>query len=396
MIKKILIIFILLVSLAAGFAYLKPPAKAPLVSYTTVAKDDYYETILSTGTVVLEGLTDIKTEVSGKIVNLFVKEGDEIAKDQILLEFETIDILLDLQQAEANYILAKARYDEIVNTTCPTSQEQYHQATLTQQELEDKLIKYERLFIQKAVSRDSVEEVSHQLELQKSMTEIQKKHMESCAEGGAKRETALAEIKAAQARIDLLKNKLNRHTIRSPLEGIIIEQHKSLGEYSMIGESLFTIAGQDEKYIEIELDERNLPKIKRGQLVFVSTEFSPENKVKGLIQYIAPSVNIDKGTVSLKVELIEDDEYLIKNLTVRCEIIISEYPDSLIIPQEYIWSENSRFYIYSYQNGKAEKKQIILDNPNAREVRIIEGVMHNEIILFPAGLQANMDVTLND
>jgi len=392
-VKKILIIFIILIiTLCAFYFYQRSTPKE--VNFTNVKQVNYFEKILTSGTVLLEGLTEVKTEVSGKIVDVYVDEGDTFKKGQALLKFDNTDVNLDLKQAEASYTLAQSRYDEIVNTTCPTSREQYHQATLSEDELQKKAEKYQTLYDQKAISLEKLEEVKHQLELQQSNTLIQKKFMESCAEGGAKRETAQAEMKAAQARIDLLKNNLKKHTILSPLDGIILQKYKSPGEYAMIGEGLFTIAKQDSKYVEIELDERNLPRISLNQTVSISTEFAPENKIQGYIDYIAYSVDPDKGTVKIHVKLIEDEDFLIENLTVRCEIISKEYPNSLVIPQIFIFQENDDYFVFAYGDGLVQKKKIKIDNPNAQEIRIIEGILPNEIILAPKGLKTGMKVIL--
>lgn len=393
--KKLFIILIIL-SLGIGGYFFYQWSNPIEVSYIQVQQADYSEKILSTGTVLLEGLTDIKTEVAGKITDVQAIEGDEIKQGQVLLQFEKSDVFLDLKQAESSYALAKSRYDEIVNTTCPTSQEQYRQAQLATQELQEKVTRYERLYAQQAIAQDRLDEAKHQLELQQSTSEIQKKFMESCAEGGAKRETALAEMESAQIRIDLLKNRLKKHTINSPINGIIIEQYKSLGEYAMVGETLFTVAENDSKYIEIELDERNIPLIKLNQKVFVSTEFSPDMKTEGIISYIAPSVDVDKGTVKLKVKLIENDNSFIKNMTVRCEIIYAEYPDSLVIPQKYIIREEGEFFVFIDEAGKVKKKKIVIDNPNAQEIRIIEGLQLEEIIVNPSGLKSGMEIVLID
>jgi len=392
-VKKILIIlFVLMIVLGAFFFYQRSTPKE--VNFTKVQQVDYYEKTLTTGTILLEGLTEVKTEVSGKIVNVYADEGDTFKKGQSLLKFDTTDVYLDIKQAEASYTLAKSKYDEIVNTTCPTSREQYRQSKLAEDEIQEKAIKYQKLYDQKAISLEKLEEVKHQLEIQQSNTLIQKNFSESCAEGGTKRGTALAEIKAAQARIDLLKSKLKKHTILSPLNGIVLQKYKSLGEYAMIGESLFTIAKQDSKYVEIELDERNLPRINLKQIVTISTEFAPENKIQGYINYIASSIDPNKGTVQIKVKLFDDEDFLIKNLTVRCEIISKEYPNSLVIPQKYVFQENDDYFVFSYQDGLVQKKQIIIDNPNAREIRIIEGIQSNDIILELEGLEEGNKVVL--
>ena len=390
--KILLIVFVLIIAISAFYFYQRSSPKE--VDFIRVKQVDYYEKILTTGTVLLEGLTEIKTEVSGKIVNVYVDEGDTFEKGKALLKFNTTDIYLDLQQAEANFSLAKSKYDEIVNTTCPTSREQYRQAKLAEDELQEKTTKYQKLYDQKAISLEKLDEVKHQLELQQSNTQIQKSFSESCAEGGTKRDTALAEMKAAQARIDLLKSNLNKHTIFSPLDGIILQKYKSLGEYAMIGESLFAIAKQDSKYVEIELDERNLPRVNLNQAVTISTEFAPENRIQGYIDYIASSVDPNKGTVKIKVRLIEDEDYLIKNLTVRCEIISKEYPNSLVVPEKFVIRENDDYFVFSYQDGFVQKKKLIIDNPSSRDIRIIEGIESEDIILKPDGLEEGNKVVL--
>jgi len=392
-VKKILIILIILIS-ALGAFYFYQRSTPKEVNFTKVEQVDYFEKILTSGTVLLEGLTEVKTEVSGKIVDVYVDEGDTFKKGQALLRFDNTDVNLDLKQAEASYSLAQSRYDEIVNTTCPTSREQYRQAKLAEEDLQGKLEKYQKLYDQKAISLEKLEEIKHQLELQQSNTLIQNKFMESCAEGGAKRETALAEMKAAQARIDLLKNNLKKHTILSPLDGIILQKYKSPGEYAMIGEGLFTIAKQDSKYVEIELDERNLPRISLNQTVSISTEFAPENKIQGYIDYIAYSVDPNKGTVKINVKLIEDEDFLIEYLTVRCEIISKKYPNSLVIPQMFLFQGNGDYFVFSYQDGLVQKKAIKIDNPRAQEIRVIEGLFPNEVILEPEGLKTGMKVIL--
>jgi len=146
--------------------------------------------------------------------------------------------------------------------------------------------------------------------------------------------------------------------------------------------------------VEIELDERNLPRISLNQTVSISTEFAPENKIQGYIDYIAYSVDPDKGTVKIHVKLIEDEDFLIENLTVRCEIISKEYPNSLVIPQIFIFQENDDYFVFAYGDGLVQKKKIKIDNPNAQEIRIIEGILANEIILEPEGLKTGMKVIL--
>lgn len=87
--KKLFIILIIL-SLGIGGYFFYQWSNPIEVSYIQVQQADYSEKILSTGTVLLEGLTDIKTEVAGKITDVQAIEGDEIKQGQVLLQFEKV------------------------------------------------------------------------------------------------------------------------------------------------------------------------------------------------------------------------------------------------------------------------------------------------------------------
>ena len=90
----------------------------------------------------------------------------------------------------------------------------------------------------------------------------------------------------------------------------------------------------------------------------------------------------------------EDEDFLIEYLTVRCEIISKEYPNSLVIPQMFVFQVNDDYFVFYYRDGLAQKKKVKIDNPSAREIRIIEGILANEIILEPEGLKTGMKVIL--
>jgi multidrug efflux pump subunit AcrA (membrane-fusion protein) len=96
MIKKMLFLLVIIL-IGFGIFYLYQDSNQLKVSYSRVKQTDYYEKILTTVIVLLEGLTKIKTEVSGKIIDLMSIEGDEIKAGQVLLKFETIDVFLDLK-----------------------------------------------------------------------------------------------------------------------------------------------------------------------------------------------------------------------------------------------------------------------------------------------------------
>lgn len=85
-------------------------AKEPKIEYTTVSvyRGDLVQTVSETGTVKSNNEVELNFPASGKIVNIFVKVGDEVKKDQVLAELDNSDLELKAREAKANLNVAIA------------------------------------------------------------------------------------------------------------------------------------------------------------------------------------------------------------------------------------------------------------------------------------------------
>ena len=156
-----------------------------------------------------------------------------------------------------------------------------------------------------------------------------------------------------------------------------------------------TIIRDETALVEVPLDERYISSIEKGQKVLVSSDEYASEKLEGVIASISPSVDIDTGTILLKVRLNENRPYLIKNLTVRCEIITGIFENSIAIPEKFLFKENGSNFVFVFENGKAVKRNVLPALNNTARVRITEGLFDGETILLPNGLKDGDSVRLS-
>ena len=92
-------------------------------------------------------------------------------------------------------------------------------------------------------------------------------------------------------------------TIYSPLSGIVIEKLKQQGERVQLGERIYTIADLSQVWVHLDAYESDLPWVRYGQDVTITTEAFPGEEFHGRIAFIQPVLNEKTRTVKVRVNV---------------------------------------------------------------------------------------------
>ena len=141
---------------------------------------------------------------------------------------------------------------------------------------------------------------------------------------------ARANLREAEASLDLARTYLDWTVIRSSLDGVVLEKLVDAGELvtpqSFGGTrgpstALLAIADPKDLQVEIDLNEADLAKVFRNQKCKVSPEAYPDKAYDGLVVEIAPEANRQKGTLQVKVQIKNPDEFLTPELSARVDFL---------------------------------------------------------------------------
>lgn len=123
--------------------------------------------------------------------------------------------------------------------------------------------------------------------------------------------------------------------VRSPLSGIITEKHAIVGELSDPSKSLYTVADLSSVWVLVDINEKDLAKVHRGQMATVTVGAFPDLKLKGRITYIADLVNEASRTVKARVEVANPGRKLKPEMFATVELALpSGVPPVLAVPEE--------------------------------------------------------------
>ncbi len=236
------------------------------------------ETVSASGKIQPEVEVKISPDVSGEIVDLFVKEGQEVKKGEVLCKINPLLYISNKERTEASVNTTKAN---LANSKARLVQSK---AVFVNAELT--FNRNKKLFDQGAISEAEFEN-------SKSQYESAKADVEAAAQTVSASDF---NIKNAVASLEEANNNLDRTIIRSPVDGKVSKLNVEKGERvvgtsQMAGTELLRIANLNEMEVVVDVNENDIVKIHLNDTTLIEVDAYLGQKFKGIVTSIANSAN---------------------------------------------------------------------------------------------------------
>jgi multidrug efflux pump subunit AcrA (membrane-fusion protein) len=184
---------------------------------------------------------------------------------------------------------------------------------------------------------------------------------------------------------------LEATTIKAPADGMIIYARR-WGRYkTKIGDAvspsnpvIATLPDLNILISETYMEEIYISKIKTGDSVRVYIDALKNKEIPGIISNIAnigqDMSGFDAKVFKLNVRLNGDLSKLRPSMTTNNEVIIKKVEKALVIPLNYLFSENGKEFVYLKEQGKITRRSVKTGEKNDKEVIIISGLKENDRI----------------
>jgi len=139
-----------------------------------------------------------------------------------------------------------------------------------------------------------------------------------------------AAVTAAKGGADVAQTYVDWCTIRSPINGVVMEKlvnpnelvmPQSFGGARGPSTALMAVADPKDLQVEIDVNEADLSKISLGQKCRVSPEAYPDKSYGGVVAEVAPEADRAKGTLQIKVQILNPDHFLTPELSAKVEFL---------------------------------------------------------------------------
>jgi HlyD family secretion protein len=304
--------------------------------------------VTSTGTVNPLNTVKVGSQISGNIIELLVDYNSPVNKDQVIARIDDAVYRAQLDQAKAQLSLARSQLLEKqkdilaaqANVDSAAAQLDSAQASLRETKLQ-----YERiakLRETKTVAQSAFDEIQAKRDNARSAVEVAKATVQTA---NAQLQRVQAQEKGARALIDerraaltLAEVRLNYCTIRSPINGTVIERAVDVGQTvaaSLQSPVLFTIA-EDLKNMQLEVDvsEADIGRIEALQDVEFAVDAYTDKKFQAKVRQVRNSPTNIQNVVTYKVvaDVDNEDGLLRPGMTANVSLIVAQKDEILKVP----------------------------------------------------------------
>ncbi|SNZ13941.1 efflux RND transporter periplasmic adaptor subunit [Hydrogenobacter hydrogenophilus] len=312
----------------------------------------------------------VKSEVSGYIQEIRVKEGDKVKKGQILAVIDPGPVLASLKEAEERLKLVRERLREDSDYR-KSLQEQVDITKRNMEQAQRYLERRKNLSERGLIPKEQYEEAKRSYENAKS--EYQR--------ALAVYEDAITSLKSEEktlyANKEKIKREIERYYIRSPVDGIVLNRYVEVGDYVnyMSDNKLFSIGNEKDKEVVLNVDEEYASMIKRGMKVFLSLDIYPDKVFEGTVKLVKEELDRNKKTLEVRASAPLPAE-VPAGATVEANILVEE-KKALVIPI----SAYKDGYVYKYERVRKVKVPVKVGSQVDGYIEIIEGLKKGDKVI---------------
>jgi HlyD family secretion protein len=277
--------------------------KSTKVSTEIAKKRTIIETVSASGKIQPEVEVKISSDVSGEIVELFVKEGDHVKKGDLLCRINPLIYESNLNRMAATLNGSKANLSN--------SQARLEQVKASFVNVEASYQRSKKLFDQGAISPSEMDVARANYEGAKADVK------------GAEENVNASDfnVKSTEASLKEANDNLAKTNIYSPVNGTVSQLNKEKGERvvgtaQMEGTEIMRLANLNEMEVSVDVNENDIVRVHNGDTSLIDVDAYLDRKFKGVVTEIANSAN----TTGVTAEQVT-------NFTVKIRILQESYQD---------------------------------------------------------------------
>lgn len=412
--KKYLIIatVLVLVILIVVAINKKKSEKGTKVSTELVTKRTLVETVSANGKIQPEVDVKISPYISGEVVELYVKEGDEVKQGKLLAKIDPEIYISNYERLEAGLNTQKANLAN-ANARVAQAEAQFSNARLTYN-------RNKNLFEQNVISQADMDASTSQFEVAKAEVVAAKESMKA----------AEYSIGSAEASLKEAGENLERTNIYAPNDGTVSKLNVEKGErvtgasQFSAGTEIMRIADLQNMEVNVEVNENDIIRVEMYDTCIIEVDAYLNKKFKGVVTEISTSANTqgisaDQVTnFEVKIRILRDSytdltngshsnfspfrpgmsatvdiqtETSVNILTVPIQAVTTRSDTSFrdrtrrnTEQEVVIEDEKGKEIVFIYENGIAKKQEVETGIQDNTYIQIIKGLEENqEVITAP-------------
>ena len=302
-------------------------AGAVTVEAAKVALASLPQTITAVGSLRSDESITVRPEAARRISEIGFREGQRVAKGELLLRLEPAVNDAEVLQARANLTLAKTKYDRAVD--------------------------------------------------------LAKSNFIS----GQARDEAENNLKVAQAALALAEAKRAKMELRAPFSGVVGLRSVSIGDYVKEGADIVNLESIDPLKVDFRVPEVFLKQVRGGQPLEITLDALPGRTFAGRVLAINPLVDAAGRSIVIRAQVANPDTTLRPGMFARVRLITSERQDAIVVPEQALVPFGSDQFVFKVVDGKAQRVRVDIGQRGDGRVEIRQGLAPDDTVIVAGQLK---------
>lgn len=201
----------------------------------------------------------------------------------------------------------------------------------------------------------------------------------------AEKKLALWDLSPAQiAAIARRRQPIEELPILAPASGFVIEKDVVEGAAVEPGQRLFRIAALDKVWIEAQVYEMDLARVKKGQKAAVSLPYQPGERIEGVVAYVYPYLDPATRTGRIRIELPNKDLAFKPDMYANVEIAVDLGPRLQVPVDAVVYTGPRRLVFVDLGDDRIRPQEVTLGARSADHVEITSGLTEGQVVVTAA------------
>lgn len=364
--KYIVLILLLLLVAFGVFRWWQ----GPQVTGYTLEPMPLVQSVVATGQVITVSRAQVGSEVTGVVLERRVKEGDRVKPGDLLVVLKSDELAAQVRQAEValNELATNRRPQASAELASAKAQlEQASREATRRRNAEAGILSAEE--IEQAVEAERVARNNYETVRLKAA---------ALAPGQVEEASLREQLSVAQAQLAKTK-------IRATVAGTVLTRDVEPGDLVQPGRTLFTIAMDGNTEIRVPLDERNLSRLALPQKATAIADAYPDKPFPARINFIAPSIDPQRGTVEVRLSVDPVPDFLRQDMTVSVNVETGRRDRTLAIPNDALGKvQGDQATVLLVRDSKIQRQKVKLGLRGLAMSEVISGLKVGDQVLSDA------------
>jgi len=259
--------------------------------------------------------------VAGRVAEIGFREGERVAKGQVLVRLDDSVQKADMDRARANLSLSRTKHERAID-------------------LRNKGF----------VSSQALDELENS-------------------------------VKVAEADAQLMTARVNKMTLRAPFAGTIGLRQASVGDYVKEGQDIVNLESLDPLKVDFRLPELALSQVRDGQTLQIALDALPDRAYDGKVFAINPLIDANGRAIVIRAQVPNRDGRLRPGMFARVRLFTNDNKEAIVIPEEALFPVGDDKFVYKVVDGKATRQKVEIGQRREGRVEIVNGLTQDDVVV---------------